>query len=259
MSTNRDFKGVWIPKEIWLNNELTLLEKCIYTEIDSLDNEDHCTAGNEYFAEFCNCSESKVTKAIKKLQELGLIEVLSFDGRRRVVKITKQSRKKYEAESYKVRTNNINNKTNNNTELFISKDINNNFEFGKKREPKQSLYHKCVTHIIEFTKNDNNSDIQHLLFTFLDSLVEMKKLRGETQFVGILNKLKEYGKTEDDKIKIIKHSIEHGYGTFYELNEFKKKSNNYASSDMGRVGKRMTAEQKKQFKEDIASGKAEKY
>ena len=36
---NRDFKGVWIPKEIWLNPDLTLVEKCLLVEIDSLDNE----------------------------------------------------------------------------------------------------------------------------------------------------------------------------------------------------------------------------
>lgn len=126
MSENRDFKGVWIPKEIWLNKELTLLEKIIYIEIDSLDNEDNCIAGNDYFADFCNCSESKVTKAIKKLQELNMIEVISFDGRHRkirVVKSTRQSSKKYEADSQKVRANNIsNNKTNNKS---ISKDIDN--------------------------------------------------------------------------------------------------------------------------------------
>lgn len=37
---NRDFKGVWIPKEIWLSTELTLQEKVMLVEIDSLDNED---------------------------------------------------------------------------------------------------------------------------------------------------------------------------------------------------------------------------
>ena len=36
---NRDFKGVWIPKDIWLNENLTMLEKVILIEIDSLDNE----------------------------------------------------------------------------------------------------------------------------------------------------------------------------------------------------------------------------
>jgi hypothetical protein len=36
---NRDFKGIWIPKEIWLSKDLTLQEKVFYVEIDSLDNE----------------------------------------------------------------------------------------------------------------------------------------------------------------------------------------------------------------------------
>ena len=69
-SSDRDFKGVWMPKEIWLNSELTILEKVIFTEIDSLDNENHCIASNEYFANFCDCSESKISKAIKKLKDL---------------------------------------------------------------------------------------------------------------------------------------------------------------------------------------------
>lgn len=83
---NRDFKGVWIPREIWLNEELTLIEKVILIEIDSLDNENHCIASNEYLAKFCRCSEWKVSTAITKLKELGLIEVVSFDGRHRVLK-----------------------------------------------------------------------------------------------------------------------------------------------------------------------------
>ncbi len=86
LERNRDFKGVWIPKEIWLNDNLTMLEKVILTEIDSLDNEDHCIAGNEYLAQFCQCSEWKVSTAIKKLQDLGYLELVSFDGRHRRLK-----------------------------------------------------------------------------------------------------------------------------------------------------------------------------
>lgn len=78
----RDFKGVWIPKEIWLDERLNALDKIILVEIDSLDNgDDHCHAGNEYLAEFCQCSESKVTKTIAKLIDLGYVKVHSFDGR----------------------------------------------------------------------------------------------------------------------------------------------------------------------------------
>ena len=51
MKENRDFKGVWIPKEIWLNTDLSIIEKVLLVEIDSLDNSDRgCFASNEYLA-----------------------------------------------------------------------------------------------------------------------------------------------------------------------------------------------------------------
>ncbi|WKX76342.1 hypothetical protein [Zobellia laminariae] len=35
---NRAFKGIWIPKSIWLSRELTIQEKVFIVEIDSLEN-----------------------------------------------------------------------------------------------------------------------------------------------------------------------------------------------------------------------------
>jgi DNA-binding MarR family transcriptional regulator len=90
---NRDFKGVWISKDIWLNPDLDITEKALFAEIDSLDTENGCTASNKYFTEFFRISESTVTRAISHLKELGLIES-SFDGKirtLRVVKLTRQS------------------------------------------------------------------------------------------------------------------------------------------------------------------------
>ena len=100
LERSRDFKGVWIPKEIWLDENLTTLEKIILIEVDSLDNEDHCVAGNDYLSQFCQCSEWKVSDAIKKLQKLGYIEVIAFDGRHRRLRscISNLSHKNYEAE-----------------------------------------------------------------------------------------------------------------------------------------------------------------
>lgn len=89
METNntRDFKGVWIPKEVWLDKRLNMLEKGILVEIDSLDNEDNgCFASNSHFAEFCQCSETKVSTAISKLIDLGYVYVKSFNGRTRILK-----------------------------------------------------------------------------------------------------------------------------------------------------------------------------
>jgi hypothetical protein len=71
----RDFKGVWIPKEIWINRDLSFMEKLFLIEIDSLDNENGCFAMNAYFSEFFIMSKSRVSQIISRLAELGLIDV----------------------------------------------------------------------------------------------------------------------------------------------------------------------------------------
>lgn len=217
---NRDFKGVWIPKEIWLNEELTLLEKIIFVEIDSLDNEDHCIAGNEYFAEFCNCSESKVSKAIKKLKDLNMIEELSFDGRHRklrVVKNDKESSKKCYSESQKMLSNNIDNKqTNkdNSKELLLNK--NSDFQFGKSKPKKENLYTKCVN-LIDGKTDD--AQIRSLLINWLNMLIEKYKDRDRVLyanvFKGKLNMLDKYD--EKDWKEIIEYNLQRGYEGFYPL------------------------------------------
>lgn len=84
---DREFKGIWIPREIWLDERLNAMEKIILAEIDSLDNsEDGCWASNEYLAQFCQCSAWKVSSAVSKLVKLGFLKVVSFDGRRRKIK-----------------------------------------------------------------------------------------------------------------------------------------------------------------------------
>jgi len=82
-SFHRDFKGVWIPKEIWLDKRLNALEKCILVEIDSLDNANHCYASNKYLAELMGCSEWKIGDTITKLKKLRFIKQVGFDGRKR--------------------------------------------------------------------------------------------------------------------------------------------------------------------------------
>lgn len=116
----REFKGVWIPREIWLDERLNALDKVILVEIDSLDNGDkHCCAGNDYLAKFCQCSESKISRAISKLVELKYIKVHSFDGRMRKLQSclsfsTIQSRQIAEAASQNVPPIIISNNTYNN-------------------------------------------------------------------------------------------------------------------------------------------------
>lgn len=83
----RDFKGIWIPKEIWLDKSLTYFEKAVYAEIDSLCGDDGCFASNKYFAGFFGCTERHIRRAISHLFELGYVKTEMFDGRKRVIKI----------------------------------------------------------------------------------------------------------------------------------------------------------------------------
>lgn len=128
---NRDFKGVWIPKEVWLDERLSALDKIILTEIDSLDGERGCYASNKRLADFCQCSESKISKSVSLLIELNYIYVESFDGRKRILrsrlsKNNNQTSKNYDAGEQKKRHIN----TNINTTINTNK-INNNDQPAK--------------------------------------------------------------------------------------------------------------------------------
>jgi len=89
-SHDRDFKGVWIPKEIWLNKDLTIQEKVMFAEINSLDGEKGCFASNNYFAEFFGLGVRRVIEIITSLKNKGLVTLDSFNGKIRVLKSSEQ-------------------------------------------------------------------------------------------------------------------------------------------------------------------------
>lgn len=153
MKENRDFKGVWIPKEIWLNTDLSIIEKVLLVEIDSLDNSDRgCFASNEYLAKFVQLSEGRVANIISDLKKRKFLIQVFFDGRNRGLRISKSEssfNENVKAESTKTgkqptrkrEHNNTMNNTDNNT-IISSK---NSKEFCQNEEieiidfPKQKL------------------------------------------------------------------------------------------------------------------------
>lgn len=153
MEEQRDFKGVWIPKEVWLDERLTALDKVIFAEIDSLDCEDGCFASNAYLAQFCGCSERKVTEAIANLIKCDYVFVESFDGRTRVLrsrlaKNARQTSKKCEAEWKKMRPNNIEEK--NRKEIKESKE---------KSVP-------SLEEVTEFARSKNRADLAQPFYEY---------------------------------------------------------------------------------------------
>lgn len=72
----RDFKGAFIPKEIWCNPELDGDAKLVWGEIYALDNDFGCIASNEHFMRMFGWkNDRKVQREIKKLTDMELISV----------------------------------------------------------------------------------------------------------------------------------------------------------------------------------------
>jgi hypothetical protein len=178
----RDFKGVWISREVWLDNRLTAVEKVILMEIDSLDcGENGCFASNQYLAEFCQCSETKVSTAISKLIKLGYLTVKSFDGRKRELKsrlskIERQGVKKEKAETQKVKDNNITNKTltNGKKGRNLYEDIIN--EYTDDEETSKAVW----DFIVFFNAKQGRYILNKELRTFLDNLSAIGLLFAES-------------------------------------------------------------------------------
>lgn len=83
----RDFKGIWIPKEIWLSPTLSLMEKVLFVEIHSLDNEHGCYASNRYFAEFFGLSPRQIATHIASLKDKGFISVTIQNQNERTIRV----------------------------------------------------------------------------------------------------------------------------------------------------------------------------
>lgn len=84
----RDFKGIWISAEIWLDDRLSLFEITLFSELHSLNGKDGCFASNEYLMNFFDVKERKLQDSLAKLKSLGYIWEESFDGRTRVLRTT---------------------------------------------------------------------------------------------------------------------------------------------------------------------------
>ena len=88
-------KGIWIPEELWQNEDLTVMEKLFVVKINALDGKEGCYASNSYFSDYFKLSKSRCSVIIKNLKEKGYIVIKYFyeEGKklieRRIIKIKK--------------------------------------------------------------------------------------------------------------------------------------------------------------------------
>ncbi len=95
---DRDFKGVWIPREIWLSEHLSLVEKALFVEIQSLDNERGCYASNAHFAKFFGVSIRQIIRYIASLKQHGFVIVQVRNKNERTIRTAGKYRRVSDAE-----------------------------------------------------------------------------------------------------------------------------------------------------------------
>ena len=70
----RQFKGVWIPGDIYRNRELSWSQKLMLVEIDSFSkNGNECFVSNDWLSEHLQIGVSATEKCLKSLVDLGLV------------------------------------------------------------------------------------------------------------------------------------------------------------------------------------------
>lgn len=86
----KQYKGVWLPKEILDNPDLTPTEKILLAIIESLDDEQvgGCYASNKYFSEKIDTTERSTIRCITDLKNKGYLVQTKFDGRVRFLRVT---------------------------------------------------------------------------------------------------------------------------------------------------------------------------
>ena len=69
-------KGLWIPAEILLNNDLSYKEKIVLSMVLYLsDDTGSCFASNKYIASIVNVTSDRVSKIVSSLKDKGYVDV----------------------------------------------------------------------------------------------------------------------------------------------------------------------------------------
>lgn len=225
MNEERGFKGIWIDKDIWLDNRLTATEKIILAEIDSLDIEGQgCTASNKYLSEFCQCTESKVSKAIAKLTELGLIRQECFNGRHRKLIVLKYCL----AQNASLPSTNLLGCLAQNASLPSTKDnflyidkIDYKIDDNKKEIKKEKKLTNFDIAIMKYTENE---EVRTALYEFIKMRKAIKKPLTDHALDLIIAKLDRLSKNDAERIAILNNSIANNWSGVYELRAEEKKA-----------------------------------
>ena len=82
----RNFKGIWIPAALWLCDELSINEKVLLLEIDSLqDPVKGCYKSNKAFGQFFGLSANRISELVNSLQKKGFLKIKQLTKGKQVI------------------------------------------------------------------------------------------------------------------------------------------------------------------------------
>lgn len=242
----RDFKGIWIPREVWLSKELTMQEKLFLVEIDSLNNEKGCYAGNDYFADFFDLSKSRCSEIIKSLEKKGFIEINyiykegSKEIKARIIRVKNLSTKtlreiedpirKTEDPLREIELPPSENTRENNTV------INNTVEYIKENIKEKSKTKKTDVELEiknKIQEENIGANLKNKLFEFLDYRKDIKKpIKTYLVIKSLINKIGHDFVDENHLIDSIDDTFSNQYqGVFpRRITSYKEKQNNKAAA-----------------------------
>lgn len=228
ISQERDFQGVWIPKEIWLNEELKLQEKALLVEIKSLDNNHGCYAKNKHFVEFLGVGERRVQVIIQGLIKKGYL-TCTFKYKEGTKEIEKRTLRVNKVKFFGINQGeNIPNgvvkksapppgeekcTTPGEEKCVVSNTIYN------KKEKRKTEFDELIE---EYTENEI---LKETLYEFIKMRKAIKAAITTTGLKRILTRLDKLASTEIDKISILDNSIMNSWKGIFELKEIDAKNN----------------------------------
>lgn len=163
----RQFKGIWIPKEIWLNKELTMQEKMILVEIESYDNgEIGCYASNKHFVSNFGINSSRISQIIQSLQRKNYITInYEYNGKEIVKRYLHINRPPYPSKEGMLKIN-----------IGMLKN-----EMGVCQSDKEGYVKKLKDNNI-YTNNTNNNNIIYSQVLPYEEIINYLNLKANTHY-----------------------------------------------------------------------------
>ena len=222
MKQERDFKGIWIPKEIWMNKDLTIMQKLFLVEINSLDNDSGCFAGNAHFVDMFGLSKQRCSQIINSLAEVEYINItLIYNGKqieKRIIRVsdkfdrvssTLEGVSSFQGEGVKKLRGGCQEK------LIVNNTINNTTNNTVKEQQGLSFKKPTIISIKEYCLERKNNVDAETFFDFYESkgwLIGKNKMKSWKACVRTWEKSRNNNTNTNDRTTSHRHEKGQDYG-----------------------------------------------